>query len=159
MKKYLIGLLLHYANRDVSGYFLKYDFYKLKERILKEYGKPDGFDVQRIKKICTSCSGTGVFRCTWKAEEQCFSCSGTGIYEKRLVYLNRYKICGFSFHIPQKTLFGECSDTKGCKNIINGYVTHTPPKFKLGRISAFILFFLFDKRKYRGVDRTRAGSV
>lgn len=77
-------------------------FYKLKEAILRTYGKLVGEDVQHIRKVCWGCGGSG-----WINEphfsmplDLCDKCRGTGTYSERWILLERWEIGGLIFHRP-----------------------------------------------------------
>ena len=56
----MIGRLLHIANSYPEAVDKK-RFYAMKDRILRRYGRRDGFDIQHVAgKKCWSCDGTGV---------------------------------------------------------------------------------------------------
>lgn len=62
-------------------------FYAFKERFLKRFATPDGFDIQTIERECHRCDGTGS-----DYDGRCERCGGTGIWDTREHWLARYKL-------------------------------------------------------------------
>lgn len=138
--KYIIGFLLQLANRDVD-LVTKDKFYPLKQSLLKKYGKRIGEEIQHIKKECYSCDGTGIFSCDWKQPEKCWSCCGSGIFEQYWTRLERYKIGKWYFHNPTKKQFFYDPLFEGVSlPVIQGYIHHKKPKYRLGREAMLISY-------------------
>lgn len=122
-------------------------FYRLKDKILKVFGKENDYDLQHIVKKCHTCNGTGYY-CQ---NTRCRRCSN-GVYEAYDVVLQRYLLNDSCFHIPIGRLDGnklkiwdgylDCDDEWGdyyiskwrykpfsgiFKNTINGIIKHTQP--------------------------------
>lgn len=54
-------------------------FYLLKDVILNQHGRTDGYDMQIIKRQCRHCDGTGLYLYYIKhLAERCWQCNGTG---------------------------------------------------------------------------------
>lgn len=110
--------MLHRGNSSVPD-VCRRSFYGAKDFLLKAFGTPDGRDIQRIDSPCWSCNGTGLFG--WH-QEHCWKCDGTGVYHTRLVWLDRFKMADFCFHIPipEVTFYGDAKPT------IKGLIKHKP---------------------------------
>ena len=111
--------LLTICNSAPKTWGHKQAFYKFKSDFLNEYGKPDGFDIQKIEKECWGCNGTGI----WRGQEECYKCEGTGIYENVTIRLDRYKLRGELFHCPAGHHIGGDS-LQGPKSTIIGLIYH-----------------------------------
>lgn len=140
MIKYIIGWLLHISNTNLA-YKFKKDFYKLKDKLVKKFGKKIGTDIQHIKEICYQCNGTGIFESNWKPPEPCWYCFNG--YHEYWTVLDKYKISKWTFHNPVEKLYIE---PKTKNNIIEGYITHRGKKYKLAMKSFIVLTILFDKK-------------
>lgn len=75
-------------------------FYPLKHTLLQRYGTPDGWDRQKIVKICYRCDGTGVYVNGWGICDECWHCHH-GVYSQRLIGLDRYKLGDYVYHVPR----------------------------------------------------------
>jgi hypothetical protein len=134
--------LLHHANREGKND----NFYVIKDRILKAYGKHIGYDVQFIEgKKCHTCGGTGIYRgYSWRYDEDfqdlCYRCYN-GWY-KRPVWniLSRIQYGKHIFHSPYKRAY---SKPEINSQIIDGYIQHNRSKY--GTFALAVLFFLFEK--------------
>jgi hypothetical protein len=98
-----LSWLVHAANADPIKPFW---FYKIKNRVLKRYGKRIGWDQQHIVKRCWSCKD-GVFsgydngwRWVSVPEQKCFKCNGTSVYDEFWVLLEVWTLGNFEFHRP-----------------------------------------------------------
>lgn len=140
MIKFILSELLHRANRE----YVDDNFYKVKNKILKQYGRHVDYDVQFIEgKKCYSCDGTGIYEKfyhnSWH-KEQCYNCDG-GWY-KRPVWniLAKVKFGKYTFHQPFQRAYKkpEISNT-----VIEGYIDHTRAKY--GATSLFILMLIYEK--------------
>lgn len=83
------------CNSAGSNWFAKRAFYKLKVKILQQYGVHSGYDLQIIEDECWSCNGKGIFR----NRELCTSCD-KGIFQTRKIALKRYILNDKIFHEP-----------------------------------------------------------
>ncbi len=146
--QYFVGWLLHNANRDIP-FLAKSQFYELKTRLLKKYATKVGTDIQHIKKDCWSCDSTGVFKSEWKMPEPCWSCYGTGVYEEFWTRLDKYKLGKWYFHNPVERMYKYEPLFEGeSLPIIEGYIHHKAPKYRLGKECALWLFLLFDRKSF-----------
>lgn len=110
----ILNTLLHYANSNLS-ILVKQDFYALKERLLDQYAKVDGYDIQEITKKCWGYDDDGCPGIT------CRKCGGTGIFDRFWVLLQRYRWGKYIFHSPASNR----TRIKPCHPVtIHGYVTH-----------------------------------
>lgn len=99
----LLATLLHYANSSPPCNTT--DFYALKERLLKRYGKLIGYDMQEIRKDCWGSYSYREDNHIGCQGDCCRQCGGTGIYSIRWHSLERWEWCGFVFHRPAHTLY------------------------------------------------------
>jgi len=138
----ILPWLLHHANRLPSD-----EFYKIKNNLLKKYGKHICYDVQFIEgKKCYSCGGTGIHvyysEYTGKAYDRdtCWHCIG-GWY-KRPVWniLAKVQFGKYTFHQPY-----ERSYTKPDNSIpvIEGYIDHNVSKYS--DLALTVLYLLYRK--------------
>lgn len=145
------AFLLHHANRSVKDFsFGQYlvDFYRVKDAILRKYGKPDGYDIQHIEgKQCYKCRGTGRYD-RWDNygiydPDTCWGCAGTGWYrDPQWNCLERFLFGPYTFHRPISRKYGinppalwEVND----RQIIKGYVEHRSTWF--GRYALALIMF------------------
>ena len=139
-----LSWLLHHANREGRNKH----FYKIKNRILSNYGTHICYDVQFIEgKKCFSCDGTGIYLKTSYQfgmlginECQCWDCYA-GWY-KRPVWniLEKVKFGKYYFHQPFKKSY--VKPEISVKNI-EGYISHNQSKF--GKLAITILFLVFER--------------
>lgn len=83
------------CNSADNNWFAKHRFYKLKIKILQQYGIHSGYDVQIIEQECWSCNGKGTFR----NRELCTSCDN-GVFKIRKIALKRWILNDRIFHEP-----------------------------------------------------------
>lgn len=97
MIRRILSKLLWLANSDPPC--SRKRFYAMKDVILKLWGEPDGYDVQRIVKAC--------WGDRWWDDEGdeangcgpgCRRCGGTGVWEEKFIRLERWKLAGRNFH-------------------------------------------------------------
>lgn len=149
IKRYILGFLLHLANRDVD-LITKDKFYPIKNRILLKYGTRVGEEIQHIRKECHSCDATGIYRSEYKPKETCWSCDGTGIYEQYWTRLDKYKLGKWYFHNPTKRQYEYEPLFEGVAlPVIKGYIHHDRPKYRLGREAMLWLFLIYDRPAYK----------
>lgn len=108
MRHHLLATLLHYANADPPLFCQRTEFYALKERLLRRWGRLADYDLQEIRKECW-----GTRR--WDPEhgdyeylgcrDDCPRCGGTGIFHIRWIWLERWEWCGYVFHRPSRESF------------------------------------------------------
>lgn len=158
MKTLILSYLLHCANRSIKDFmFGDYlnEFYYIKDKMLKRYGRAVGYDIQHIRgKKCNSCGGTGQHPkysfTTGKIYdyEDCYRC-WNGWYKMPIwVCLERVKFGRYLFHQPLKR--EEHIGNPFTKNIlgwevstnpvIEGYIEHQ--KHRFGFYALVILFLI-----------------
>lgn len=142
MKKLILAWLLFHANKSKDK-----RFYEIKNRILKKYGNPIGFDIQHIEgKQCFSCGGTGTHHyINWEGEEYdrdtCWHCSGTGWFKRPVWnYLYQIKFGRYVFHQPFERAYIK---PEGTLLVFVGYVEHNKTKYT--DFALFLLFLAFEK--------------
>ena len=143
------AFILHHANRSIKDFaWGQYtgDFYRVKDAILRKYGKAVGYDVQHIEgKKCRSCEGCGYHtRYSWhypyKAYDwdSCWHCGGNGWYkDPQWICLERIAFGRYVFHRPLKREYGVknpfTKEELGWdvleKPVISGYIDHTSTWF------------------------------
>jgi hypothetical protein len=108
------------------------DFYPFKDRFLKRFATPDGFDLQVIERECWTCVGSG----TGPDGGPCRKCGGDGVYATNKHWLKRFDLCGSIYHKPM----WECdarADNGGKnpepKNHIEGRIKHGDVDSKVAR--------------------------
>jgi len=144
MKK-VIGLLLHYANKEKPKTTFK-QFFNLKERLLKKYGCEQGFDVQHIVKDCHSCNN-GMFYKYWEeCYVSCYNCLGTGVYANYWVRLDKYCVGEYKFHLPNGR---SDKEIVGGDKVVYGYIRHRLPKYNISRECLLWLYLLFDFSSFK----------
>jgi hypothetical protein len=157
IKKYILGWLLHLANRDV-GIFYKEQFYAIKKKLLLKYGTYLGEEIQHIRKECYSCDSTGIFKCDWKLSETCFNCRGTGVYEQYWTRLDKYKLGRYTFHNPTKRQYEyEPLFEKIELPLIIGYIHHKSPKYRMGTEAKLWLFLIYDYAIFKKMTNGHIG--
>lgn len=114
------------------------DFYPFKDRFLRRFGTPDGWDKQEIERVCYSCYGSGEYL----VGVDCNRCGGSGIYDTREHWLRRFYLGGQIYHKPEDnaTVWHE-NDYRypEFKNLIEGRVQHAPVDSKVARRAFFRL--------------------
>lgn len=150
---YIVGELLFLANSRPPIW--KQEFYELKDKIIKRYGTPAGFDVQHIRKECYECEGTGKILKTvmlygepWLGKgASCWKCNETGVYTEFWTHLLRFRVGRRLFHQPEKKY---CSDPEMNlqRPMIEGYVEHKTPKYYLNAEAFYWLALIFDTRLF-----------
>lgn len=119
--KRLLGLFLHIANSSPPIIGRK-EFYELKTRLLKRWGRLVANDWQHIVKECWNCEGRGTIGC--------YRCRtygmGDGIWDEFYVWLERWKLGNYEFHIPRERIrSGQAHVMWGAMAApIEGYITH-----------------------------------
>lgn len=150
MYKFIISKLLYLANQRPNA-FEKYSFYKLKDSLLKKYGKKIGTDYQYISKECHTCFGTGVYKCEHKMPETCWSCSGTGKYEEYVSQLDKYEFGKHDFHLPVRKYQRRDSGFIDAmiKVNIKDYIRHKYKNPYSSDEAQLWLFLLFDIKTFK----------
>lgn len=150
MKKKILGYLLHLANRDIP-FLHKSDFYMLKQNLLDKHGNFVGMEIQHIKKECFSCEN-GVYISDYKEDEECFKCGGTGVYEEFWSRLLKYELGGYYFHRPIEKMTNYDPLFEGISlPIIEGYIHHKSPKFRVGTEACMWLFLIYDRFAFKRI--------
>ena len=143
----LLSWLLHHANRQ----YRSPEFYAIKNRLLKKYGKHICYDVQFIEgKKCHSCGGTGIYSKHYdnygfvSGVNYCYNCFN-GWY-KRPVWniLARLQFGNYTFHQPYQRSYTKPDN--GIK-VIEGYIEHNHSKY--GEFAAGILFLIYDRKTFK----------
>lgn len=98
-------------------------FYAFKDRFLKRFATPEGFDLQNIQLMCHGCDGSGWYL----SDVRCNRCSGTGIYDMRQHWLRRYRLGDAIYHKPM--------DNADVYHLGNAYAYPIPHSIIEGRIS------------------------
>lgn len=109
-------------------------FYPLKDKLLRLYGKHDGWDLQVIEKKCWGCDGTGID--DWNDGCECYACQGTGIYSTRNIRLDRYQLGLRIYHIPQSSIDVV---VVGYKTHVKGLIQHEAIAPEEGQSACFTL--------------------
>jgi hypothetical protein len=91
-----LSWLLWLANARMRTAYDSERAYRMKDRILRRFGKIVGEDIQRISRICYSCDGSG----SYDFDEDCRRCRGTGVFDERWFRLERWELGGRIFHRP-----------------------------------------------------------
>lgn len=159
-------LNLFLACNGAQNWSHKPRFYNLKTTILNKHGSFDEYDIQFLKKKCTTCNGTGVFiHYNSKESEECHHCN-KGIYSEHKIALKRFLLNEYVFHIPVgKVLengdielfsYNENKDTLKLRehrivyrNNIQGLVVHKPSVPNIHFTFAFfVLCYKYDKSQF-----------
>lgn len=162
----MLAYLLHAANKTVRnrlGDEHIQAFYRVKDLLLKKYGKVLGYDVQKIDgKRCNSCGGRGQhpkYGHNGKIYDwaDCWHCIGGWYKLPKWIALHRIKFGSYEFHRPLKR--HECvqnpftEEELGWKvsdrPVIKGYIDHESHWF--GVYATMILFMLYDRPMFRNL--------
>lgn len=112
-----LAIVLKHANSaPPSNDCQREAFFALKSAICENYGAYDGDDIQHITRPCW---GYRYIPC----DDDCPKCGGSGIYSEKWVILKRWKIGGFVFHKPDRTIAGSLQPAT-----INGLIRHKRSK-------------------------------
>lgn len=139
----VVGWLLQRANAAPPR-IGREAFYRLKSRLLTQFGERIGVDYQHIVKPC------------W--DGPCPRCGGTGIWSEISVQLDRWQVGPWVFHHPVRRLLAIPAEAK--TTCIEGYIRHA----SYGRLSeecALLLALFFDRALFWTLLRypsTRAWS-
>jgi hypothetical protein len=131
-----LAWLLALANAGAGGIMYRRDFYALKDRLLRRYGRVVGEDVQRIVDECWGYDQEG---CKGKG---CRRCRGTGIWRDRLILLERWELGDRVFHRPVREIYGA-----HCATIV-GRITHRDVHARTSAEALLWLTLLFDRRLF-----------
>lgn len=169
--KYLLAFLLHHANRAVHEIQCKDEFYKIKNKLLKKYGKHVNYDIQHIPgKKCYTCGGSGIYTGYYmmsgeKWTDTCNRCWRGWYQLPKWICLSRMKMGLYFFHQPLKR--EECArnpftqDELGWqvsnRPVIEGYIEHKVTW--LGRPSVLLLLFLYDRPTFNFVRKSMLWQI
>jgi len=163
----ILAWLLHHANRSSRSI----EFYVVKDRILSQYGKQIGYDIQHIEgKKCFTCNGTGKYD-RWDNygiydPDWCWHCCGNGYYkDPQWICLARIQFGNYVFHKPlkrEKCIKNPFTDENmgwlvSDRPIIQGYVTHTRSAFSV--YALLILFAFYNRKQFRVVLKSHIDDV
>lgn len=151
----ILAFILHHANRCSKSPA----YYKVKDKILKKYGKDVGYDIQHLPgKRCHSCGGTGWHdRYSMYApygvydSDPCWHCKWGWYRESQWVCLQRIKFGKYIFHRPLKREFGvvnpwvenEMGWVVSESPVIEGYIDHHATWFSPYML--LLLFYMYDR--------------
>lgn len=152
---WILGELLWLANSEPPWW--RSEFYKIKEKLLEDYGTFWGYHLQHIVKHCFRCDGTGKKRneatiagveTVWYGGT-CPRCYGSGKFEEFWSMLRFYRLGRRSFHTPVKKYYSrESIPRMNFLETIEGYVGHQLPKYYLYREAAYWLALIFDRKVF-----------
>lgn len=168
MRHLIISFALHHANRSVRDIFSWEEeyvkkFYAIKDRILKIFGKQQGYQIQHIPgKTCNSCGGSGQHAKysmypPYKIYDyaDCYHCMGGWYRLPQWICLAVVKFGKYSFHQPLKREYRVdnpfTKDNMGWdvsqREVIKGYVEHESTSF--GIYALLILFLVYDRKAFQ----------
>lgn len=98
MRQRLLAILLHHANADPP--WPRVEFYAIKERLLRRYGRITDYEWQEIRKECWGPWGREYGERQGCQGAKCPHCRGTGVFDIRWVNLERWEWSGHVFHRP-----------------------------------------------------------
>jgi len=129
-----------------------YEFYPVKTRVLRKYGKFDGYDIQRIHDLCWSCDGTGRWH-YWYDDggDWCWKCNGTGTYRLAWHLLERWRLGEHVFHHP----VWEVARLGRVAHFIKGRIESKHPDHIFAHRGLLVLLALFDLKGCRRVIKRR----
>lgn len=144
----VLGFLVHHANRLGSDS----QFYSIKAKVLKEYGKPDGFDIQEIPgKPCDACDGSGHYHAFRDDAGECSYCGGNGWYKDPFYcILERYILGKCTFHTPGKRRYLQtpsAEELAQAKSRLGRYISHAEPT-RYANYCKLLLFLLFNFNEF-----------
>lgn len=128
---------------NAGAYACKRDFYRLKDRILEQYGDPDGYDLQIIEDLCFNCNGDGCWRCD------------KGVWDRRTFYLLRYHVGGLVFHKPERFLPPQYDRQEDLRETIKGRIRHDEVDHRLAQRAAFRLMRKYHPALWLRVHKSR----
>lgn len=132
-----LSWLIALANSDAG--FYKRDFYQIKDRLLKRYGRRVGTDVQHIRDECWGYESVG--HCEGK---YCRKCYGTGVWSERWIELERWEIGGRIFHRPS----GQTGTRFAMLTTIEGRIRHRDVSGSTAKEALLWLALLYDRRLF-----------
>ena len=141
--KYILGFLLKFPNSDTEHLpITKGEFYFVKQKLLKKYGKKICYDKQIIEKICNTCRGLGEV-----GYRLCLHCDN-GVWKRIWVKLAVVKLGNNEFHYP-KNKFSISEPKFKARKLIEGYINHDKSKKWSINLSLYALLLFFDRKLLR----------
>ncbi len=141
--KFIIGFLLKFPNSDTDHLPISQgEFYFVKQKILKKYGKKICYDKQIIEKICETCNGLGEVR-----YKPCPNCDN-GIWRRTWVKLVVVKLGNNEFHYP-KNKFSKYEPEFRYRELIKGHIIHVKSKNWHINLSLYVLLIFFNWKLLR----------
>lgn len=140
----ILSWLVHHANMAGKDE----NFYKIKNMILKKYGRLICYDVQFIEgSKCWSCNGTGRYKYPkWDYSaksyyyEDCYVCYNGWYKRPTWNILARIKFGKYEFHQPFQRVYKK---PEMSNPFIEGYIEHKRSRFTY--FSKHVLFLLYEK--------------
>jgi hypothetical protein len=133
-------------------------FYPFKDRLLWKHGTFLGYNIQRIKRECNRCGGTGNFLYwTDSSYKKCWCCNGTGLYRIDYHLLERYLLFGDIYHKPIR--LADVKRFGAIGPLIKGKIEHKHMSARHAWISFLMLAFLFDQSVFRKESKRIAGNI
>lgn len=114
----ILGKPLSIVN-SAPPWFLRDEFYRVKDRILKLCGRKVGEDLQHIYKECWHCNRWDCYNCE-ALDGKCCKCLDTGIYRQFWSRLAIYRVGRYRFHLPIEKLYEKPSEPV----TITDYIKH-----------------------------------
>lgn len=111
----LLGKVIWIVNSD-PPHQLRDEFYLIKNKLLKRFGKRVGQDLQHIYKACWHCNYLACDEC--EQFDVCCKCLGTNIYRQFWSRLDIYQIGSFRFHLPVERLYKDPGEPVTIKSYI-----------------------------------------
>lgn len=144
---YPIGWLLHHANQ-CPPYWLRTEFYSLKEWVCVRFGLWERAELQHIVKECWDCDSRSV------VVRGCRSCltrgKRPGIYDEFWVRLERWTVGKYAFHKPTLRYWSK-PEWAGVE--IEGYIRHDKNRRWVSMECFLWLALLFDRHSFRRAMR------
>lgn len=138
--------LVRVANANASRMPYGRDFYRIKDRLLTEFGERVGEDVQHLTDQCWGCYGSGRLPAIVAAAypSPCPNCRGTGIYMERFILLERWTLGSLVFHRPVGL-------TSRRDEMIRGYIKHEGVEYNASLRAFLSLAILYEPRLAKGI--------
>jgi|GEM_PF-2821193 len=127
---------------NAGNYREKRRFYALKDALLESFGALQGYDLQIIEDLCWNCDGAGCRRCVG------------GVWNRRRVYLLRFRLHGRIFHRPVPILPQDLRGEEPCEKI-HGYIRHPQVDSHRAQAAAMRLLYRYDRKEWAKILRNR----
>lgn len=114
------------------------EFYALKDRLLRRWGRLAGQDIQRIVYECWGYEDDG--ECLGKG---CEKCGGTGVFSSKTTLLERWELGERIFHRPARQVWG----SEWTPNI-HGRIRHAEVSHASAAEATLWLALFFDQRLF-----------